>query len=111
MQVISGVGQFARVDPPDWVEQLRVPSLSVGTYSIAAGATDTQSPHTEDEIYICTSGHARLWTPTNDAIMTPGVVAYVPAGEEHRFVDVAEHFAVIVVFSPAYGSVGPRRRA
>ena len=37
-------------------EQLRVPALSVGTYSIPAGAADDQGPHAEDEIYVVLSG-------------------------------------------------------
>jgi quercetin dioxygenase-like cupin family protein len=31
-------------------------------------------------------------------------VIFVPAGEEHRFVDVSEDLALLVVFGPAYGS-------
>jgi quercetin dioxygenase-like cupin family protein len=33
--------------------------------------------------------------------MRTGDVAFVPAGEEHRFVDIVEDFAVVVVFGPA----------
>jgi len=32
-------------------EFLRVPALSVGVYVLAAGATDPQKPHQEDEVY------------------------------------------------------------
>jgi hypothetical protein len=32
-------------------EFLRVPDLSAGLYVLDAGATDPQSPHTEDELY------------------------------------------------------------
>jgi len=31
-------------------------------------------------------------------------VIFVPAGEEHRFIDVAEDLALLVVFGPAYGT-------
>ena len=31
----------------------------------------------------------------------PGTVVFVPAGEEHRFVDVEEDLTVLVVFGPA----------
>lgn len=31
----------------------------------------------------------------------PGAVLFVPAGEEHRFVDIEEPLDVIVVFGPA----------
>jgi quercetin dioxygenase-like cupin family protein len=31
-------------------------------------------------------------------------VAFVPAGEEHRFIEIAEGFTAVVVFAPAEGS-------
>jgi hypothetical protein len=31
-------------------------------------------------------------------------VIFVPAGEEHRFDEVTEDLALLVVFGPAYGS-------
>ena len=34
----------------------------------------------------------------------PGSVVFVPAAEEHRFVDVTEELAVLVVFVPAESS-------
>lgn len=82
-------------------EDLRVPDLSLGTYTIPAGGTDPQEPHTEDEVYVVTRGRARLWTPGLTVDVAPGSVVFVPAGEEHRFVDVAEDLTVIVVFGPA----------
>ncbi|MEV0160896.1 cupin domain-containing protein [Nonomuraea fuscirosea] len=109
MQIIKGAGQWA---PPaagaanDWVEQLKVPDLSVGTYCVPAGGVDTQSPHTEDEIYVVTAGRARITTPSGDEEVGPGAVIFVPAGEEHRFTDITEDLALLVVFGPAYGSRG-----
>ena len=101
MQVVSGAGDFVDAGEAHWVEQFRVPDLSVGTYSIPVGGIDDQSPHTEDEIYVCTGGQATLRTPSGDAAITPGVVVYVPAGEEHRFVDVTENLGLLVFFAPA----------
>ena len=37
-----------------------VPDLSGGLYVLEAGAVDTQSPHTEDELYVVMSGRARV---------------------------------------------------
>jgi quercetin dioxygenase-like cupin family protein len=104
MQVLRGAGTFSPA--PDgatthWVEQLRVPDLSVGTYSIARGGLDGQVPHTEDEIYVVTAGHAWLQAGGGSAEVGPGSVIYVPAAEVHRFTDVTEDFAAIVVFAPA----------
>ena len=107
MQIIKGAGEWARPaagTANDWVEHLKVPDLSIGTYCIPAGGVDTQSPHTEDEIYVVTAGRARIVTPSGEAEAAPGAVIFVPAGEEHRFVDVTEDLALLVVFGPAYGS-------
>lgn len=106
MRIIEGAGAWTPpVDGPnDWVEHLRVPDLSVGTYCIPAGGVDDQSPHTEDEIYVVTAGRATIVTPGGRAAVAPGSVVFVPAGEPHRFVDVTEDLALLVVFGPAYGS-------
>ncbi|TNH26591.1 cupin domain-containing protein [Micromonospora orduensis] len=113
MLIIEGAGRWTTPTGAanDWVEHLRVPGLSVGTYCIPAGGPDDQSPHTEDEIYVVTAGRARIVTPDGAAEVGPGSVIFVPAGEEHRFVEVTEDLALLVVFGPAYGSRAPGRRA
>jgi mannose-6-phosphate isomerase-like protein (cupin superfamily) len=106
MQMIEGAGVWTQpaATNSDWVEQLRTPDLSVGTYCIAAGGLDAQSPHTEDEIYVVTAGRATIVTPGGGAEVQPGSVIFLPAGEEHRFEEVTEDLALLVVFGPAYGS-------
>jgi mannose-6-phosphate isomerase-like protein (cupin superfamily) len=108
MEILTGAGSYVASSSSHWAEHLEVPDLSCGTYSLPAGGTDTQSPHTEDEIYVVTRGRATLWTPTGSAPMGPGDVAFVAAGEEHRFVDIVEDFAVVVVFGPAEYSRAPQ---
>jgi mannose-6-phosphate isomerase-like protein (cupin superfamily) len=87
-----------------YFEHLRVPDLSLGTYLIPAGGADPQSPHTEDEVYVVQSGRARLWTPDLTVDVGPGAVLFVPAHEDHRFVDVEEDLTVLVLFGPAEGA-------
>ena len=101
MEILAGAGTFVPSTGSHWEEHLEVPDLSCGTYSLPAGGSDPQTPHTEDELYLVTRGTATLWTPNGAAPMRPGDVAFVPAGEEHRFVDIEEDFAVVVVFGPA----------
>lgn len=101
MELLAGAGAYTPTRTTHWVDHLSVPDLSVGTYSIPAGGTDPQSPHTEDEIYVVTAGRATLWTPSASAVLSTGDVAFVPAGEEHRFVDIEEDLSVLVVFGPA----------
>jgi mannose-6-phosphate isomerase-like protein (cupin superfamily) len=110
MKIISDAGRFT---PPSgragnhWIEQLRVTDLSVGTYSVPRGGVDDQEPHTEDEIYVITAGRAVLRAGGDSAEVGPGCVIYVAAGEEHRFTDVTEDLAALVLFAPAEGSKGP----
>jgi mannose-6-phosphate isomerase-like protein (cupin superfamily) len=101
MKILAGAGTYVATSGSHWEEHLEVPDLSCGTYSLPAGGSDPQVPHTEDEIYLVTRGAATLWTHDGTAPMRPGDVAFVPAGEEHRFVDIVEDFAVVVVFGPA----------
>ena len=110
MRILTNAGRYVKTTSSNWEEHLEVPDLSCGTYSLPAGGSDPQSPHTEDEIYLVTRGRATLWTPHVSAAMGPGDVAFVPAGEEHRFVDIVEDFAVVVVFGPAeYSRAGEGR--
>ena len=87
---------------PNYVETLRTKDMSAGTYSIPAGGIDDQSPHREDEIYVVTTGRARILTPAAEAEVGPGSVIFVPAGEEHHFVDVTEDLTLLVLFAPPY---------
>lgn len=110
MKIIGDAGRFT---PPSgqagnhWVEQFRVADLSVGTYSIPRGGIDDQEPHTEDEVYVVTAGRAVLRAGEDSTAVEPGSVIYVAAGEEHRFTDVAEDLAAIVLFAPAEGARSP----
>jgi mannose-6-phosphate isomerase-like protein (cupin superfamily) len=100
-----------RVDEQDaargtepWVEFQRSTDLSTGLYVLAAGEVDEQEPHTEDEIYVCVAGRARFVTPSGECDVSPGSMIFVPAHEEHRFVDISEALTLVVVFGPAEGS-------
>jgi mannose-6-phosphate isomerase-like protein (cupin superfamily) len=94
----------ARASNDPWIEFQRSPDLSTGLYVLEAGEPDEQVPHTEDEIYVCVSGRARFVTPGSECEVGPGSVIFVPADEEHRFVDVTERLELVVVFGPAEGS-------
>jgi mannose-6-phosphate isomerase-like protein (cupin superfamily) len=104
MRIIANAGAYTGTGAAHYVEQFRVPDLSIGTYSIPAGGHDGQSPHTEDEIYVVTAGRARMVADSGSADVGPGDVIFVPAGEKHRFVDVTEALSLLVLFTPAEGT-------
>ena len=82
-------------------EFLRVSSMSAGLYVLAAGATDPQRPHREDEMYYVIRGRARFRAGDQDREISAGSVLFVAAEVEHRFYDIAEELAVLVFFAPA----------
>ena len=107
MQIFAEAGAYrspSGTEPNDWIVHLDSKDLSLGTYCIPAGGVDNQSPHTEDEIYVVKTGRATLVTDSGTAAVAPGSVIYVPAGETHRFTDVTEDLALIVIFAPPYNS-------
>ena len=82
-------------------EFLSVPDLSGGLYVLEAGATDPQSPHTEDELYVVMAGRARVEVGDAVEAVGPGSVVFVGADVPHRFVDITDRLVLIVVFGPA----------
>lgn len=82
-------------------EFISVPDLSGGLYVLDAGATDPQSPHTEDELYIVMSGRANVMVGDEVRAIKTGSVVFVGAGVEHRFHDIEERLVLLVMFGPA----------
>jgi quercetin dioxygenase-like cupin family protein len=82
-------------------EFLRVPALSAGLYVLPAGGTDPQKPHHEDEVYYVVRGRARFQADNEDREISAGSVIFVAAEVEHRFYDIKEELAVLVLFAPA----------
>ena len=83
-----------------YLEFLRVPSLSMGLYVLPAGGTDTQQPHSEDEVYYVAAGRASIRVGPEDRAVEPGSVVFVEAGLEHRFHTIREPLTVLVFFAP-----------
>ena len=84
-----------------YLEFFRRPSLSMGIYHLRVGELDKQQPHSEDEIYYVVSGNARFKAGSEDREVSAGSVIFVAAEVEHRFYEIEEELAVLVVFAPA----------
>jgi quercetin dioxygenase-like cupin family protein len=84
-----------------YLEFIRTHDLSVGLYVLAAGGTDPQGPHTEDEVYHVLAGRARIRVGGEDRAVEAGSVVFVGADIEHRFTDIEQELVVLVVFGPA----------
>ncbi len=63
---------------------------------------DTQTPHTQDELYIIVEGTSDFFRDGESVQCKKGDVLFVPARMEHRFMNFSEDFATWVIF---YGEV------
>ena len=103
-----------------YLEFLLLPAMSAGVYVLAAGASDPQKPHHEDELYYVVRGRARMQigaresaehspaehspeehSPEEHSEVRAGSVIFVEAEREHRFYDITEELEVLVFFAPA----------
>lgn len=82
-------------------EFVSVPDLSGGLYVLDAGATDPQSPHKEDELYVVMAGRAKVTVGDDVRDIRPGTVVFVGAGVVHKFSDIEERLVLLVAFGPA----------
>jgi len=82
-------------------EFLRVSAMSAGLYTLAAGSTDPQNLHNQDELYYVVRGQARIKVGDDDQAVKQGTVIFVAAESEHRFYDIKEELTVLVFFAPA----------
>lgn len=113
MEPINVSDVRARLDEreADSLEFLRRDSLSVELYVLDAGATDGQTPHTEDEIYYVLSGWASIRIEEERYPVEPGDVVFVERGVDHAFVDIEAELSVLVVFAPPFGSLTAEDRS
>lgn len=72
-----------------------------GIYELKAGAEDRQTPHAEDEVYHVLRGKAVLEAAGERRVVGPGSLVFVREGVSHRFVDIEEDLAVLVLFADA----------
>jgi mannose-6-phosphate isomerase-like protein (cupin superfamily) len=110
MPRVDDAGRFTPPVAPEHnhtVEHLRTADLSVATYSVPAAGDDVQTPHTEDEVYVVTAGRATFVDSAGAVPVGPGDTLFVAAGVAHRFVDITEDLALVVVFAPPYRTRRP----
>ncbi|MGA2005031.1 MAG: hypothetical protein ABSG70_16720 [Terriglobales bacterium] len=114
---IVDVGRERAARDRRYYEFLRVPAMSAGVYVLAAGATDQQKPHHEDELYYVVRGRARMkigpgrdisdadldetFEDGSDNEVRAGSIIFVKAERGHRFYDIQEELEVLVFFAPA----------
>jgi quercetin dioxygenase-like cupin family protein len=98
---ISEIEQQRKAVKKLYLEFLRIPSMSAGVYTLAAGSADPQKPHKEDEMYYVVKGKARMQVGSDDQPIAAGSIIFVAANAAHRFHDITEELTVLVFFAPA----------
>jgi mannose-6-phosphate isomerase-like protein (cupin superfamily) len=93
-------------EPRLYHEFLRVADLSAGLYVLEPGATDPQSPHTEDELYYVVAGRGVVTVGDETRPVGSGSLVFVPATVPHQFGEIVERLEILVVFGPAEGARG-----
>jgi mannose-6-phosphate isomerase-like protein (cupin superfamily) len=101
LKALSGLDQLPGPDGQRYIELFRHGTLCIELY--APRGNDPQTPHTRDEIYVIISGNGRFVCASQQTSFGPGDVLFVPAGEEHRFMEFGDDFATWVFF---YGREG-----
>ena len=76
-------------------------SLEVEMYK--PDKVDLQQPHSRDEVYIIAEGSGGFIHSGARTEVSKGDFLFVPAGDEHKFVDFSEDFSTWVLF---YGPEG-----
>lgn len=85
--------------PAEYLEFLNVSALNCGVYFLAAGSTDMQSHHDDDEVYLVLSGRARMRLDGAERDVGPGSLLYVSASTEHSFFEIQEDMTLLVIFA------------
>ncbi len=88
-------------DPVEYVEFMRLPSLSCGLYRLSKGSDDMQSPHDDDEVYYILEGQAMMEIAGERKSVGPGSVVFVGATESHSFFEIEEDMLLLVFFAAA----------
>lgn len=72
----------------------------------APRGTDTQTPHSQDEVYVVLKGRGRFACADESWEFGEGDTLFAPAGVAHRFEEFSNDLAVWVFF---YGPDGGER--
>ena len=86
-------------DAVEYLEFLNVPALNCGVYFLAAGSTDMQAPHDDDEVYLVLSGKARMRVADQERDVGPGSLLYIGATTKHSFFQIEEDMTLLVMFA------------
>ena len=103
ISVSEALNMLGHIDSP-FLKLFAHGSLEVEIYKPIK--VDLQTPHSRDEVYVIAEGNAEFIHSDQSRKVAKGDFLFVPAGDEHRFVDFSEDFCTWVLF---YGPEGGER--
>jgi mannose-6-phosphate isomerase-like protein (cupin superfamily) len=101
-RIVTPAGAAALPQPPDNLATPIMAEQGVEVEYYAPAGTDVQTPHDRDELYFIAKGTAVFTSGEDRMKVAVGDMIFVPAGDEHRFEEIAGGFATWVIF---YGTV------
>ena len=72
-----------RVEAQRLIDEKTAKGLKVSLIFFEPGAKNRFHTHTNEQVLWVTSGKGILATKTEEHVLTPGMIAYIPAGERH----------------------------
>ena len=87
-----------------YCEFFRNAALSLGFFVLRVEETDTQLPHTEDEVYYVVAGKGNIRVGEEDRSVDAGSTVFVGRGVEHRFHSITEDLVMLVFWAPPWRS-------
>lgn len=96
----------ARTDGKQFHYPLTHGTMRVGVY--APRGKDTQTPHTQDELYIVISGTGDFVKGNERTAFQPNDILFVEANVPHRFENFSDDFSTWVVFWGCEGGEATR---
>ena len=85
-------------------EFFRDSTLSLGLFVLRVGETDTQLPHSEDEVYHVINGRGIIRVNEEDRSVSAGTTIFVGISIEHRFHSITEDLTILVFWAPPWRS-------
>ena len=106
----------SKISLTDAIEKLKLQKDQVSTLMMKRGMmsveyfaphlSDTQSPHSQDELYIIVRGHGDFYRDGKILDCKAGDLLFVPAGMSHHFENFSDDFATWVIFYGPDGGSG-----
>ena len=96
---IRGVYSKMDLDNSEFLDFFSLRHLQAGILRLKPGESDTQEPHSSDEIYLVLEGNGFIEIGKKAYNLRKDLFIYVPAKVKHRFYGNTQEILVVYFFS------------